>query len=48
MPDYVDMFCSMVDRGHDMADLDWSVWQELAAEMLFSYDPEELDGVTLQ
>ena len=48
MPDYIEMFCGMVDHGTDMTDLPWALWQDIAANMLFSYDPEDLDGVTLQ
>ena len=48
MPDYIEMFCGMVDYGTDMTDLPWELWQDIAANMLFSYDPDDLDGVTIQ
>ena len=48
MPDYIELFCDMLERGHDMTDVSWDTWQELAAEMLFGFDPEDLDGVVMQ
>ena len=48
MPDYIELFCGMIERGHDMADMDWYVWQDIAAEILFTHQPDELDGVIIQ
>ena len=48
MPDYIELFCGMIEEGHDMADIDWSVWQETAAQMLYEFQPEDLDGVIIQ
>jgi hypothetical protein len=48
MPDYIELFCGMIERGHDMTDMDWSYWQELAAQMLYDFQPEDLDGVIIQ
>jgi hypothetical protein len=48
MPDYITMFCAQVDHGTDMTDLPWDLWQDIAAKMLFGFDHEELDGVTIQ
>ena len=48
MPDYIELFCGMIERGHDMTGVNWSEWQEIAAEILFNFQPEDLDGVIIQ
>ena len=48
MPDYIGLFCGMIENGHDMSDMVWSEWQEIAADMLFGFNPEDLDGVIIQ
>ena len=48
MPDYIGLFSDMVERGHDMTDMPWSDWQTIASTMLFEFDIENLDGVTIQ
>ena len=35
MPDYIMLFCMLVDNGSDMSDVRWSDFQEAAAELLF-------------
>ena len=37
MPDYISLFCDMVEGGQDMTDTPWQEFQETAAEMLFEH-----------